>query len=101
MSFPSLKALAEKLGGEVRGDEVFAPGPNHSDADRSMSVRPDDNAPDGFLVHSFAGDDAIACKDYVRKKLGLAPFKAKANGSGKPWTLISEHNYKDEQGQPY
>src|SRR5262245_49591750 len=35
----------------------------------------DDGAPDGFVVHSFAGDDAIVCKDYVRQKAGLPAFK--------------------------
>jgi RecA-family ATPase len=45
-----------------------------------LSVKLDSNAPDGFLVHSFAGDDPIACRDHVREKAGLEPFKA--NGGG-------------------
>jgi AAA domain len=53
----------------------MAPGPGHSPHDRSLSVTLDANAPDGFLVHSFAGDDPIACKDHVRAKLGLPAFQ--------------------------
>ncbi len=39
----------------------------------------DANAPDGFLVNTFAQDDPIKCKDYVRQKCGFEQFKA--NGS--------------------
>jgi RecA-family ATPase len=39
-----------------------------------MSVRLDPNAPDGFVVHSFASDDAIECRDYIREKCGLPAF---------------------------
>ena len=68
---PSLKEIASKLGGEVCGHHVLAPGPGHSPQDRSLQVTKTRTAPDGFLVHSFAGDDDLACKDYVRAKLGL------------------------------
>ena len=76
-----LARIAEILGGDARRFDVVAPGPGHSAADRSMSVRPDEGAPDGFLVHSFAGDDAIECKEYVTEKLGLTP-KSKSGGTG-------------------
>src|SRR5262245_9436272 len=66
--------LARALGGEVEGNQIRAPGPGHSAKDRSLSVKLDANAPDGFIVHSFADDDAIACKDYVREKAGLSVF---------------------------
>ena len=69
-ALPSIAEIAELLGGEVRGDHVHAPGPGHSADDRSLSVLLDANAPDGFVVHSFAGDDAMVCRDYVREKLG-------------------------------
>jgi hypothetical protein len=78
--FPlDLRRLAAALGGEIRGDQVLAPGPNHSAADRSMAVKSNEVVPDGFLVHSFANDDPIACKKYVRERCGLPPFQA--NGS--------------------
>ena len=48
-----------------------------------MSVRLDDSAPDGFIVNSFAGDDPIACRDYVRDKAGLGAFKPNGNGRRK------------------
>ena len=70
-----LQFLARALGGEVEGNQIRAPGPGHSAKDRSLSVKLDANAPDGFMVHSFAGDDAIVCKDYVREKTGLSVFK--------------------------
>jgi hypothetical protein len=70
-----LRSLARALGGEVQGNKVKAPGPGHSAIDRSLSVRLDASAPGGFVVHSFAHDDPIVCKDYVREKLGLPAFK--------------------------
>jgi len=74
-----LQRLAAALGGEVSGDQVLAPGPSHSKADRSLAVKIDGTAPDGFLVHSFAKDDALVCKNYVREKCGLPPFKGNGN----------------------
>jgi putative DNA primase/helicase len=79
---PNLQSLARALGGEVSGSQVCAPGPGHSAKDRSLSIKLDPSAPDGFVVHSYAGDDPIACKDYVRSKAGIEPFKA--NGKRKP-----------------
>jgi putative DNA primase/helicase len=50
---------------------VLAPGPGHSRRDRSLSIRLDARAPGGLLVHSFAGDNPLAAKDYVRERLGI------------------------------
>ena len=104
---PSIAKIAELLGGEVRGAQVCAPGPAHSAGDRSLSVLLDANAPDGFVIHSFAGDDALLCRDYVRNKLGLAPFEAKsgkgnggkANGKWSP--PLAEYLYRDANSEPY
>jgi hypothetical protein len=49
----------------------------------------------GFIVHSFAGDDPLACKDHVRKLLGMDPFKA--NGHAKP-AKKTYFTYHDETG---
>jgi 5S rRNA maturation endonuclease (ribonuclease M5) len=100
---PSIAKIAELLGGEVRGNHVYAPGPGHSASDRSLSVLLDASAPDGFVVNSFAGDDAIACRDYVRDKLGLAPFEPKKkNGKGNGASPTSaEYVYRDARGEPY
>src|ERR1700683_60799 len=88
MPICSLKELANALGGEVSGDQVIAPGPGHSPKDRSLSVKLDDKSPEGFVVFSFAGDDEIECRDYVREKARLPPWKpnggGKHNSSGKP-----------------
>ena len=37
-SFPSLRTIADVLGGEVRGHSVLAPGPGHSKEDKSLQV---------------------------------------------------------------
>jgi hypothetical protein len=65
-----LRAAARALGGEICGGEVLAPGPGHSPADRSLSIKLDGAAPEGFILHSFAGDHWPACRDYVLEKLG-------------------------------
>jgi AAA domain len=78
----TLQQVARALGGEISGNQILAPGPNHSAKDRSMSVKLDAGAPDGFVVHSFAHDDPIECRDYVRSKAGLAPFKPNGSGGG-------------------
>jgi RecA-family ATPase len=75
-----LQSLAQALGGEVSAGQVLAPGPGHSKADRSLSVKLDASAPDGFIVHSFANDNPIECKDFVRAKLSLPAFKPNGNG---------------------
>jgi Toprim domain len=68
-----LAAVAARLGGELVGRQVLAPGPGHSANDRSLSIH--FTSADEFVVHSFAGDDPIACKDYVRCKLGLPQWE--------------------------
>ena len=73
--------VAAALGGDVVGrDAVSAPGPGHSHKDRSLSVKLDPSAPDGFVVYSHSGDDPIECRDYVRRKLGLSEWKPRSKG---------------------
>jgi hypothetical protein len=69
-----IKAIARALGGDVSGQSARVPGPGHSKADRSLSITLADNA-DGFICHSFAGDDPIECKDFIRARLGLPAFR--------------------------
>jgi hypothetical protein len=71
----SLQQAAAALGGDINGERILCPGPGHSHVDRSLSVMFDPSAPGGFIVHSFAGDDPILCKDHVRDKCRLEPFK--------------------------
>jgi hypothetical protein len=77
---PDVRAVARLLGGDVIGaDRVLAPGPGHSHKDRSLSVLLTPSAPDGLVVHSFAGDDPLACKDYVRRMLGMRTYGTAAH----------------------
>lgn len=95
--------MAAVLGGEVRGNQVSAPAPNHSPKDRSLSILVDPDAPDGFVVHGFAGEDGVALKDYVRSKLGLPgwePTKNEPRLMKKP-TIVCHYEYQDEAGDPY
>jgi Protein of unknown function (DUF3631) len=95
-----LRVLARALDGEIRGEEVFCPGPGHSTKDRSLSVRLSSETEDGFMVHSFASDDPIACKDHVRAKLGLRPFSPKA--AKRDWgEEVAHYIYKLADGAPY
>jgi RecA-family ATPase len=85
MRIPSIQHIAAHMGGEVHaGHEALVPGPGHSTVDRSLSIKINDAGND-ILVHSFAGDDPIACKDYVRGQLGMRewqPNNDRNNGRG-------------------
>jgi len=99
--------LASALGGEVSGNEIRAPGPGHSADDRSLSVKVDPGAQDGFIVHSHAEDDWQKCRDYVREKAGLGAFKPNGQGRKRPSSTPSKaplvvdktYDYKDESGR--
>src|SRR6516162_830287 len=80
------------------GNQINVPGPHHSNADRSLSIRIDPSVPDGFLVNSFAGDDPIECKDYVRKMLGLSEWKP--NGGRGP-LIVAEYIYEQADGTKF
>ena len=67
-----IRSAARALGGEVVGRGIVCPGPHHSRQDRSLSILFDASAPGGFTLHSHAGDDFGACRDYVRDRLGLS-----------------------------
>jgi RecA-family ATPase len=71
----SLDRVALLLDGEVSGGQILAPGPEHSRDDRSLSVKLDPQAPDGFVVNSFSGDDPIKCRDYVRERLSMPSWQ--------------------------
>ena len=67
----ALTHLARALGGDIVGQQVLAPGPNHRPRDRSLAVRWSPLAPEGFIVFSHSGDDPLAARDHVRARLGL------------------------------
>jgi hypothetical protein len=97
-----LRTVASALGGDVSGGQVLAPGPGHRQADRSMSVKIVDGE---VLVNSFAGDDPLQCKDYVRQRLGLPPWEPKRNSNGysngQKSYFVAEYIYKLADGTPY
>ena len=66
-----IQTAAQILGGDVSCGQILAPGPGHSQRDRSMSIKLDPNAQDGILVGSFAGDDFRDCRDHVKALLGI------------------------------
>ena len=55
-----------------------------------------DTAPDGFIVFSFAGDDDIECRDYVRAKIGMPAFKParKPDGNARSNATGAAKEYK-------
>jgi len=69
-----LRTAALTLGGDVSHGQVICPGPGHSPRDRSLAVR--FHADGGYVVHSFAGDDPMDCRDHVDRLLGLPGWKA-------------------------
>jgi putative DNA primase/helicase len=72
----SVRQIAQALGGDVAGTStVLCPGPGHSPRDRSLAVRLDPSAPDGFLCFSHCGDDWRDCRDHVRTRLRLPAWQ--------------------------
>jgi hypothetical protein len=80
-----VQSAAHALGGEVSGrNSIVCPGPGHSLADRSLSIKLIPANAVGFVVHSFAGDDPLECRDYVRERLGLASWHRSERREYKP-----------------
>ena len=95
------RAVAHALGGDIAGrNRISVPGPEHSPRDRSLSILINSHAPDGFVVHSFAGDDAFACKDYVRQQLGIGLWTPKRRAEPRSAQLVqrTESLPSDEAG---
>ena len=78
----SLDAAARALGGDTCNRQVVCPGPGHSPRDRSLAVR--FRAGGGYVVHSFAGDDPMDCRDHVGRLLGIPGWKPGKLHSPKP-----------------
>jgi putative DNA primase/helicase len=71
----NLRGYALLLGGDVTGGQIVFPPPGHTKRDRSAILKFVEGAPDGFLIHSFAGDDPLPIRDYVKERLGLTSAK--------------------------
>jgi putative DNA primase/helicase len=83
------RSIANALGGDAIGrDSISAPGPGHSKNDRSLSIKLVSRAPGGFVVFSHCGDDPIACRDYVRDRLGLGQWE-RGQDRQTPLTVIN------------
>src|SRR5262249_44221341 len=80
------RAVARALGGNVSGRNVLAPGPGHSRADRSLSIKIEPAALNGFIVDSFAGPVPLECRDYVRAALGLGARERRRRQSSLRWS---------------
>jgi putative DNA primase/helicase len=91
------RTIANALGGDVTGrDSANVPGPGHSNADRSLSIKLDSRAPDGFVVCSHAGDDPMACRDHVRERLGLGPWE-RSKGRQTPFKIADSGPNPDQE----
>lgn len=68
-----IQTVRQILGGEIHhGNTLLCAGVGHSAHDRSLSIRFDPHAPEGFVVHSFAGDDPLQARDHIKQRLGLS-----------------------------
>lgn len=99
----SVSSALPLLGGVKAGkDAILCPGPGHGKRDTSLYVKFGATHPEGFSVHSFAGDDWRECKDYVRQRLGLPEWRP--NGSPRqeqPVFVVREFTYLDASGDEY
>src|SRR4051794_39438886 len=63
----NIDELAALLKGSVNRQWINVHGPGHSSSDRSLGVRFDPAAPDGFWTNSFADDDPETCRIHIKK----------------------------------
>jgi len=92
---PSLHAIAQGLGGEVRGNRVVAPDPEaaskkgYKKRKRTLTVWI--NADSDIGVNSHTGQDPIATKDWVRRQCGLPAWEPRKR-KPKPLPSLRERN---------
>src|SRR2546430_3518964 len=66
------RTIVSIMGGTVvTRDSCNVPGPGHSKADRSLSIKIDPTKPLGVTFSSFAKDNRRDCYDYIAAALGL------------------------------
>jgi hypothetical protein len=63
-------AVARVLCGNVTGRNVVAPGPGHSRADRSLSIKIDATAPDGFAATHLRATIGVLAGTMCERRLG-------------------------------
>src|SRR4051812_38145876 len=102
MSLSTQSLLAAVEGDELTPTSCHIKGPGHiSKDDRSLKVTFDEESADGFVVHSFSGDDPIKCRDYVRELLRLPQWEPKPpktdgrEGRGSKGRVVASYVYHD------
>ena len=88
----NVRELANKLGAEINGGWLNISGPGHSKSDRSLGIRFNPSAPDGFWISSLAGDDPVVCRKHVLALL------AKVAG-GDPIEMAVQETPANDTGQ--
>src|SRR5262245_56914341 len=71
----TLEQLRRALGVDINGGALSCPAPGHSKDDRGLRVFVDPNNADGFTVTSFNGHGWQECRDFIKEKLGIAPWR--------------------------
>lgn len=89
-----LGKIAAAMGGEVCGNRAIFPTPGHSTKDRGSWASIVPGAPDGVLIHSQNGGDALAIKDELRAKGVLPAFEPQ----GDSWRVTGAYEYADADG---
>src|SRR4051794_27048322 len=67
---PTIAEMARILEGDPVSRGVNFRAPGHGPGDRSARLLLGPQYPDGFWVKSWAGDDEMSLRDYVRDRLG-------------------------------
>ena len=99
MSALTLDFIAQRMNGEIRGNQVACPGPGHSPKDRSLCIKVEPAAPAGLVVYSHAQDDNLKCKDFVLRQLGLEPFRPRHAAANANQKIVATYDYKDASGK--
>ena len=95
----SLQQIACALNGQIRNNQVLAPGPGHGLGDHSLSVKIND-AGDDVIVYTFSpADDVMACKRYVRERCGIQ-FKSKGGRSSTDIARLLHDVVASERREP-
>ena len=92
--------ITQAYGGDWHGSYGSIPTPGHSKGDRGTTVKDEPGAPDGLLVNSHNGGDALAIKDEFRAK-GLLPQRemTRSNANkGSEWRCTGTYEYDDGAG---
>lgn len=88
--------LTHYFGGDWNGRFGLVPGPGHSKGDRSLKIAPHANDLDDVVLHSFAGDEALAIKKVWREQ-GLLPRRSNAPERSMPEKARRKPDADDEK----